>query len=572
MNRRRLWASLLGCLGVAVLWLAANLAFGNTPALGLDLQGGVSVVLAPEGDASGDDLLVIRDLIRGELENRGIGEPDVRVEGSNVVVDLPGVKDQREALDAVDVAGIVTLRPVYQCYVPVDDGTASSEPGTSVPGSSTPAAGTVPDTSAPDSTADPSASDATPDVTAATSTASTTGSSAAGFGRGEAPRAGLYARPQTAPPSTPPATDAPTATTAPDATATTVEGATTTTVPDATTTTTTPASTPETEVLPVLDGGQCIVGPAGGAGDEVFERNGAEVLLDPQRGWTVTADLSSGGEATWNALSAQCFSRLATCPSGQLAIVLDDVVQSAPVVEQPSFSGGVSISGSMREGEARSLARVINRGAFPTQVEALRVDTVSPTLGKDSLEASVFAGLVGVALLVVLLVIFYRRLTLLIAAGMIVWGMLIYSISVFISQTTNYALTLAGVTGIIVSIGMTVDSYVVYFERMKDEVMHGRTFRNSAARSFSSTWRTILAANLVSFLAAAVLFVLSVGSVRGFALYLGVTTVCDVVVLWFFTRPAVILAAASGRLDRHDPFGLGPAPGAAPAGTPGGGT
>ncbi len=219
----------------------------------------------------------------------------------------------------------------------------------------------------------------------------------------------------------------------------------------------------------------------------------------------------------------------------------------------------MQITGDFEEGEARSLARVLNRGAFPTDVEVRRVDTVSPTLGEDSMRASIFAGLVGIALLLVFLILFYRRLTLLIAAGMIVWGMLIYSVSILISQQTNYALTLAGVTGIIVSIGMTVDSYVVYFERMKDEVMHGRTFKNSAARSFKSTWRTILAANLVSFIAAAVLFVLSVGSVRGFALYLGVTTICDVIVLWFFTRPAVILMADTGRLDKHDPFGLGAA-------------
>jgi preprotein translocase subunit SecD len=279
----------------------------------------------------------------------------------------------------------------------------------------------------------------------------------------------------------------------------------------------------------------------------------------------VSVGLSPLGEASWNALAAACFNGLDTCPSRQLAIVLDDVVQSAPTVNEPQFSGSVSISGSFTEDEARSLSRVLNRGAFPTQVEVRRVDTVSPTLGQDSLRASIFAGLVGVLLLVLVLVAFYRRLTLLIAAGMIVWGMLIYSVSVFISQTSNYALTLAGVTGIVVSIGMTVDSYVVYFERMKDEVLHGRTFRNSAARSFASTWRTILAANLVSFIAAAVLFVLSVGSVRGFALYLGVTTVCDVAVLWFFTRPAVILLAGTGRLDGHDPFGIGPAPEPVPA-------
>ena len=276
------------------------------------------------------------------------------------------------------------------------------------------------------------------------------------------------------------------------------------------------------------------------------------------RGWSVVVDLSPGGQGTWTALASECNTQAATCPSGQLAIVLDDVVQSAPTVNPEAVvTDSVQITGDFEEGEARSLSRVLNRGAFPTDVEVRRVDTVSPTLGEDSMRASIFAGLIGIALLLVFLILFYRRLTLLIAAGMVVWAMLIYSVSILISQQTNYALTLAGVTGIIVSIGMTVDSYVVYFERMKDEVMHGRTFKNSAARSFKSTWRTILAANLVSFIAAAVLFVLSVGSVRGFALYLGVTTVCDVIVLWFFTRPAVILMADTGRLDRHDPFGLG---------------
>src|SRR6476661_4717657 len=127
MTRRRLWASLLGCVGITVALLLLNIGLGNTPALGLDLQGGVSVVLAPEKGASAGDLLVIRDLIRSELENRGIAEPDVRVEGSNIIVDLPGVKDQRQALDAVDVAGIVSLRPVMQpCTTPADEPSSTS--------------------------------------------------------------------------------------------------------------------------------------------------------------------------------------------------------------------------------------------------------------------------------------------------------------------------------------------------------------------------------------------------------------------------------------------------------------
>ena len=206
-------------------------------------------------------------------------------------------------------------------------------------------------------------------------------------------------------------------------------------------------------------------------------------------------------------------------------------MQSAPVVNSTDFGDTVEITGDFDEGEARDLSRVLNRGAFPTDVEVRRVQTVSPTLGEDSLRASIIAGIVGIVLLLVLLIVFYRRLTLLIVAGLIVWGMLIYSVSILISEQTNFALTLAGVTGIIVSIGVTVDSYVVYFERLKDEVRHGRTFNNSAARSFRATWRTILAANLVSLIGAAVLFVLSVGSVRGFALYLGVTTICDLIVL-----------------------------------------
>src|SRR3954452_5956980 len=134
MTRRRLWASLLGCVGITVALLLVNLGLRNTPALGLDLQGGVSVVLAPESGASSGDLIVIRDLIRNELENRGIAEPDVRVEGSNIVVDLPGVKDQRQALDAVDVAGIVTLRPVLGCTAAPDPNATTT---TTTPGATT---------------------------------------------------------------------------------------------------------------------------------------------------------------------------------------------------------------------------------------------------------------------------------------------------------------------------------------------------------------------------------------------------------------------------------------------------
>jgi preprotein translocase subunit SecD len=549
---RRLWVSVAAIISVAIVLLGLNLGFGNTPALGLDLQGGLSVILAPTKGASGDDLLVIRDLIRDELERRGIAEPDVRVEGQNIIVDLPGVRDQRDALDAVDVAGIVTLRPVFQCVAGPEPGASSTTtPGSGPPGSTTP--GSTPRTA-------PGASSAGTGATATTPPPASTPTSAPPA----TPSGFANPRPeQTAPPTTEPApaTTRPTTTAGGAPTTTAAPGATTTTAPGATTTpaTTTPATPPQTEVLPVLGGGQCVVGPSGGTG-EVFGRGSARADLDPQSGWVVVTTLTDSGKDAWNALAFECNQGLETCPSHQLAIVLDNVIQSAPVVQQPNFPDNVQITGMDSEGEARSLARVLNRGAFPVNVEAQTVQTVSPTLGQDSLQASVIAGMVGVVLVLLFLVVFYRRLTLLIVAGMVVWGMLIYSAAAIVSQTTNYALTLAGVTGIIVSIGVTVDSYVVYFERLKDEVRHGRTIRNSANRAFRASWRTIVAADLVSILAATVLFVLSVGSVRGFALYLGITTVCDLIVFFCFTRPAVALLAATGRLDRRDTFGLGVAP------------
>src|SRR5918996_4918227 len=167
MTRRRLWASVLGIVGVTAVVLGLNLGLGNTPALGLDLQGGLSVILAPTGGASSDDLIVIRDLIRDELERRGIAEPDVRVEGPNIIVDLPGVRDQRDALDAVDVAGIVTLRPVFQCFAaPAPGETTTTTPGTTTPGGTAP--GTTPATSVAGSA--PATTAATPGTPAPSTT------------------------------------------------------------------------------------------------------------------------------------------------------------------------------------------------------------------------------------------------------------------------------------------------------------------------------------------------------------------------------------------------------------------
>jgi preprotein translocase subunit SecD len=432
VKKSALWASLLGFVGLIVGALALNVSFDKTPVLGLDLKGGLSVIYATQEPADAEQLIIVRDLMRGQLESFGIAEPDVRVEGDNIIVDLPGVTDQEAAFDALQVSGIVTLRPVIVC-----DGVA---PANEAIGQST---------------------------------------------------------------------------------------------------------------LPRADGlGSCVVGPSGGTG-EVFEQGSASATINPNSGqWVVNVDLRSDGQVVWNALASTCFNGGAQCPSRQLAIVLDDVIQSAPVVQTPDFPGSVQISGAFDESEVRSLARVLNRGAFPVAVEQQRVETVSATAGQDSLNAAIIAGLIGVAAVLAFMIAYYRRLSIVILVGLVIWGMTVFSLAVFVSRATNYALTLAGATGIIVAVGVTVDTYVVFFERLKDEVRHGRTIQNAAPRSFKATWRTIVSADLVSLLASLILFWLSVGSVKGFALYLGLTTICDLLVFYFFTRPAVFLLSTTSWFDR----------------------
>jgi preprotein translocase subunit SecD len=227
-------------------------------------------------------------------------------------------------------------------------------------------------------------------------------------------------------------------------------------------------------------------------------------------------------------------------------------VQSAPTVNEPNFTDAVSISGSFTQSEAEDLAAVLNRGAFPVEVEAQEARTVSASAGSDSLQAAIIAGLLGLGLVLAFLVAYYRWLALVIVGGITVWAGMVFSMASFVSGWTNYALSLAGVTGIIVAIGVTVDSYVVFFERIKDELRNGRTIKNAAPRSFKMTWRTIWSADVVSLIAAGILFSLSVGSVRGFALYLGLTTICDLLVCYFFTRPAVLLLARSKVMAKQE--------------------
>ena len=488
---RRLVISLVGVVVIVFGLFAANLVAGNVPSLGLDLQGGASITLQPEGEYDAVALDVAINIIRSRVDSIGVAEPEIIRQGDTVVVNLPGVDDQQRALDIIGRQGQVLLRPVLQA------GTLDTSATTTLPGQTT-----LP----PDSTLPGAAS-----------------------GPGNAR----------------------------------VRGAATTTIPAASETTAPgiqvsedPNDPSTNAVLSDGKGGAFLVGPAGADG-LVFSNDATAEINNGN--WVVNVGLQDGpaGADLWNALTTKCFNRDAVCPTGQIAIVLDGKVISAPVVQEAVFSGGtVQISGDFTEGEARDLAKILEFGAVPVKFAVATVQTVSPTLGEDSLRAAIISGLVGVLLVVLFFFFYYRLLTIVILGGLTISFSLLWSVVAFLSKTNGLALTLSGVAGIIVSIGVTVDSYVVFFEKMKDELQSGKTLRGSAQRSFNSAWRTILAADTVSFLGALTLWWLTVGSVRGFAFFLGLSTLCDVIVAYFFTRPSVLLLARTRLLNGRKILGV----------------
>ncbi|MGH9189649.1 MAG: protein translocase subunit SecD, partial [Acidimicrobiales bacterium] len=329
------------------------------------------------------------------------------------------------------------------------------------------------------------------------------------------------------------------ATAEPSSPTTTVPGSPPPEIPDLTSTTPPEQDAPEaTVILPQKDSRQKVIaryllGPAEVRGQAISD---ARAEVEPTSGgWKIVFDLTSEGETQWNAMAV----KVGTGKS--IAIDLDGTVKSAPVLNSTNFGGSGEISGRFSESEAKDLALVLRYGSLPVQLDRQTVQTVSASLGKDSLHAGILAGLVGLLLVALYMLLYYRALGLVVWLGLVLSGGVLYSIVSFLGTTTGLSLTLAGATGIIVSVGVTVDSYVVYFERLKDEIRAGRTIRSSVDRGFSRAYRTILAADAASFIGAMVLYLLSVGSVRGFAFFLALSTLLDVVVAYLFTRPMVVL-------------------------------
>lgn len=259
------------------------------------------------------------------------------------------------------------------------------------------------------------------------------------------------------------------------------------------------------------------------------------------QGWVIRFDLTNQGSDTFGDVTTRLDGK-------QLAIVVDDQVISAPTIQEPITNGSGEITGSFTERSAKDLATQLNAGALPVELTTQQVLTVSPTLGDESLQQGLVAAIAGLVLLAAYLLFYYRILAVVAWVGMTIWAILALGLVALAGRSIGYNLTLAGVAGLIISLGVTADSYIVFFERLKDEVHAGRSPRAAVAPAFKRSFRTIVAADLVTAIAAAVLYVTAISSVRGFALTLGVATLLDLFVVYFFKRPAVSLLTRSERL------------------------
>ncbi|MCU1692970.1 MAG: secD, partial [Frankiales bacterium] len=260
---------------------------------------------------------------------------------------------------------------------------------------------------------------------------------------------------------------------------------------------------------------------------------GATAALDQQTGsqWQIVVDFTGKGQDKFTNLTAATIGK-------NVAIVLDGIVLSAPTIQQ-RIDSDAQITGDFKQKEANDLANTLKYGALPLSFDNSQVEVVSATLGDDQLHAGLLAGGLGLLAVVVYSILYYRILGLVTVLGLGLSGALLFAAISILGKQIGFALSLAGIAGFIVSVGITADSFVVYFERLKDEIREGRTPRSAADRAWVRARRTILSADTVSFLAAVILYFLSVGSVRGFAFTLGLSTVIDVAVVFLFTRPLV---------------------------------
>ncbi len=555
MNR---YASAIALLAAAVLGMVYTTASGNRPLLGLDLQGGVAVVYEPTEEASPENLDLAIEVIRNRVDGLGVAEPEITRQDQDIIVSLPGAEDQRRALELVGETAELRFRPVILelgLAPPITTGeldTGDTDTGDTDTG----------DSSGDQTEGDESSGEADDDSEESL---------------GAVGRFGAQSVAQDDTTTTEPA-----ATT----TADTTDGETTDSTDDTGDVTATDGDD-EAEVVPELTPAQTIAletcfGTEGTTAREDDNADGYSVLADStgsrfcvgptlafgdtvedavasldQFGttWVVAPTFKAGADGIdqFNAAAVPCANGAPdVCPSGRLAMVLDQEVLSAPTVQTTNFQRDrVEITGNFDQQSAQDLALRLRYGALPVQLEAQQTQTVSATIGEDVLRSGVLAGVLGLAIVSVYLLWFYRLAGLVAIVGVGLSAAFAWTLIAWLGSSQGLALTLAGVVGLIVAIGVSADSNIVYFENVKDLARDGTRMGTAVDRAFSSAFSTIVKADVVSLIAAGLLWWLTVGAVRGFAFYLGLATVLDLIVSWLFMRPALAFFASRDAVRKN---------------------
>ncbi len=541
----------LAVLALVIIALGAwmGITGNHKPKLGLDLQGGTSVTLIPQvanGQGQVTNALIDQaiNIIRQRVNGSGVAEAEITRQGSGsnatIVVSVPG-KDQGDLLDKVNQTAQLTFRPVLQ-------------EGVGVPASSLPSAS--PSTSA-SSTASPSASPSRTSIGSSKSPSSSPKASGSAAGRLLTPALTAASGSPSASPSasgsastSPSASPSASVSQGPAVDPATLQASSAAALApvyasiDCTNTANAQGFKDDPDLYLVTcdrDGTtKFLLAPAAVKGTEI---KSAAAGLDTQNGagWLVELQFKSKGTNQFKDITSKLVNN--PSPTNEFAVTLDGLVVSHPYVQNAIVDGNAQISGNFTKKDAKDLADVLKYGALPLSFETGEVQTISPTLGSDQLHAGLVAGALGLLLVVLYSFLYYRGLGIVTVLSLAVAGFLTYSLIVYLGHAISFTLSLAGVAGTIVAIGITADSFVVFFERLRDEVREGRSLRAAVETGWVRARRTIIAADLVSILAAAVLYVVSIGAVRGFAFTLGLTTIIDLFVVFFFTKPIMTLLA-----------------------------
>ncbi|MFC5790664.1 protein translocase subunit SecD [Agromyces tardus] len=476
-----------------------------TPKLALDLEGGTQIILAPQladGESvTQEQLDQAVSIIRQRVDASGVSEAEINTQGGqNVVVAIPGeLDDQTRA--RIESSAKLELRPVLLADVATNqsiDPSASAQP-----------------------------TDAASDLATTPTAVPTDGSDPSWITPALQDQFDTF-----------------------DCASIDSSGA---------------NAAPADEPLVTCDSGRTIkylLGPVEVSGENITDATNGMVTTQTGAStgqWAVNIVFDDQGTKDFATVSQRLFALNGQTPRDQFAFVLDGAVLSAPQMNGVITDGRPQITGSFTQESSKALADQLKFGALPISFTVQSSDTISATLGTSQLEAGLIAGLIGLILVVIYTLFQYRALGTVTIASLVIVGVITYLTITILSWREGYRLSLAGIAGLIVAIGFTADSFIVYFERVRDELRDGRPLVGAVEAGWKRAFRTILASKGVNLLAAVVLFVLAVGSVRGFAFTLGITTVIDVIVVILFTHPMLQLLAQTRFFSSGNPWsGLDP--------------